>query len=1078
MDPSNRMDPLNVSTASTSRLILDALTSDAFEVPSAQDLIEKPDVARPYLERLGIVDFAAAQRNFLKIAELGVTLDLIHELAVEFVGYLPGCPDPDRAFNNFERMLAKVRGPLSMVTFLLRKPSSLAILLQLFSTSQYFSELIIASPEYFDFLWEEGHQALDPKVLKDEILREARGIWDNEELALHLIRRHRQRELLRIGYRDIILGEPLDRITRSISDLADALVEVSLTVAYRKEAQRHGEPRSSTGVLSRLVVLAMGKLGGRELNYSSDIDLMLIYELEGRTDGDRSIGNQEFFNQVVRSIVRLLSASTAKGFAYRVDLRLRPHGHDAPLCLSMKSTLAYYDQHGRTWERQALVKARPIAGSLRLGEEFLRAIEPFIYRRYLSHVEINDIKAIKRRIENKAKKSGDSTDLKTSPGGIRDIEFVVQFLQLVNGGVLGEIRERNTLAALKKLVATGCINQDEHASLEMAYRFLRKAEHRLQFMFDLQTHRLPDRPSELNKLALRLGYLSGSSQAAGEQFLADLAIIAERNQQILKHLMLDLFPDDSDPSAAHSAGEPETDLILDPMPDEERVREVLGRYRFSDVRAAYHNLTLLAREEVPFLSSVRCRHFLAHIAPPLLQTVAEAPDPDMALTNLEKVTASLGAKGVLWESFAFQPAFLRLYVNVCSWSQFLSEIMINNPGMIDELLDALIMNRPPTKQAQAEELEALLKGAREIDPILHGFKNTRLLSIGVHDIMGKHTLRETTRLLSELAEVILSAVATLHWKEMTAKYGVPRHLDDPNRVSWFALIGLGKFGGNEMSYHSDLDLVLVYEADGFTRADTGKKAPRDPLSNHHFYTEFAQAIIRTINRMTPLGRLYAIDLRLRPTGRSGALALPLDKFESYYRGDESALWERQAMTRGRVVHGDARFSDQVREALRRSIVARPWRPEWIDEIREMRRRLEVSRSTQDVKRGAGGLADIEFAVQIVQLKHGADHQAVLDPNMWNALDAIEAEGLWDQPTVSVFRDGYTFLREVESRLRIVYNVARDDLPSSRAALDKLALRLCYEGDNAGAQLVSDMESKSATIRQCFTRVLDRERAPR
>lgn len=1038
-----------------------------------REFLDDLEAAKPWLLRTGFSDPAVAHRNFVAIAEMGIPLDLIEHLRDDLGRFLPGLADADMALNNFERMLHNVRSPLSMITFLLRKPHSLAVVMQLFSTSQYFSELMIARPEYFDFLWEHGHGALDPKQLRSEILGELRSIEASEEQRLGIIRRHRQRELLRIGYRDIILGEPLDRITESISDLADCLVDVALTTAYVNQSNKYGEPRAGAGKLSRLVVLAMGKLGGRELNYSSDIDLMLIYDEDGKTDGRNCITNADFFQHVVREMVKTLSANTPTGQAYRVDLRLRPHGDTASLCLSLKNTLAYYDQHGRTWERQALVKVRPIAGSIPLGEDFLRAIQPFVYRRFLTFVEINEIKAIKRRIEAKTIKSGgDNTDLKTGSGGIRDIEFVAQFLQLVNGGSLPEMRERNTLRALKKLIRYGCINQDEHAALETAYRFLRKAEHRLQFMFDLQTHKIPANQLELDKLAVRLGYLSGGAIRAGDEFLADLRAITTRNQAILKRLMLDLFPGDDGDSS--QGGEPETDLMLDPDPDPETIRSVLGRYRFHDPLAAYRNLTLLARESVPFLSSIRCRHFLASIAPRLLGEINEAPDPDMALVNLEKVTDSLGAKGVLWESFSFNPPFLRLYTNLCSWSQFLSEILINNPGMIDELLDALVMNVPPSLEELGRELDGLLKGAREIDPILHGFKNTHLLNIGVHDILGKNSLRQTTEQLSDLAEVIVVAIADLHWNKLIEELGRPTHADDPERTAWFAVVGMGKIGGRELGYHSDLDLILVYEADGKTQRGRGGRFA-ESTSNHHFYTELAQRIVRTMTRMSPLGRLYPIDLRLRPTGRSGSLVHPLQKFEEYYASSRCQLWERQAMTRARILHGNPEFATRVTASIRQAIVAVPWRPEMVDEIRSMRKRLEASRASQDLKRGPGGIVDVEFAIQLLQIRYGTIHPEILRPNVWDCLEEITKKGLWSEERIEVFWDGYTFLRQVESRIRIVYSASRDDLPEKPAELNKLAMRLGYEGTDAGELLKADVATSLAEIRSHFLACLEEKR---
>lgn len=1028
-----------------------------------REFLDNVEYARPTLARCGFHDTTIAHRNFVRLAQLGLPLDLLQTLVDDLLQYLPGSADPDMAFNNFERLLANTRSPLSMLTFLERKPHSLAVLLQLFAASQYFSNLIIENPDYFDYVWENGSLPLDPEILKDEILAELRSVNFDHDHVLATIRRCRGREMLRIGFRDIIGGEPLDRITRSISDLADCLVEVALAVAYRRQSSKWGEPRSADGKYSRLVVLGLGKLGGQELNYSSDIDLIIIYEDDGQTDGkaphEESVPNSHFFTSVVQDMVGLLSASTSHGFAYRVDLRLRPHGGHAALCQSLASTLAYYDRYGRTWERQALVKARPIAGYKQLGQRFLRGVESFIYRRYLTFLEINEIKAIKRQIERTTKSQGrDATNIKTGRGGIRDIEFVVQFLQLLNGGVHPELREQNTLRALRRLVSTGCLNQDEHAALETAYRFLRKAEHRLQFMFDLQKHSIPDSLVELDKLAVRLGYVSGSSVRPGEEFLSDLRAITERNRTIQRHLMSDLFPEGERDS---SEGMPESDLVLDPQPPVDRIEQVLGPYRFTNVREAHKNLALLGTEEVPFLSSIRSRHFLASIAPSLLRAVSEAPDPDMALVNLEKVTHSLGAKGALWESLSHNPPLLQLYVHLCSWSQFLSEILINNPGMIDELLDTLVMNRQPTRDELAAELASLLKGAEDIHPILHSFKNTTLLGIGVNDILGKRTIVETTRSLSDLAEVIVSAITAHHHREMIERYGQPMLKEFPGQVSQFALIGLGKLGGAELGYHGDLDLVLIYEGDG-TSAHRKGSTNKKTLTNFEFFTELVQRVIKTCG-LTAAGKLYTIDLRLRPTGRSGSVVSPLFRFENYYR-ENAALWERQVLTRGRIIYGSFEFTKRIEAAILEAIVGHDWSIHDAQEIQSMRNRLEESRPATDIKRGRGGESDVEFAVQLAQLQFGREIPSILKPNLWEAIDELEKNKLWTADRCRIMREGYTLLRMVESRLRIVYNQVRNDLPNDSGELDKLAQRCGYPN---GDRLMEDLLHTTNDIRTEF-----------
>ncbi|HMF11199.1 MAG TPA: bifunctional [glutamate--ammonia ligase]-adenylyl-L-tyrosine phosphorylase/[glutamate--ammonia-ligase] adenylyltransferase, partial [Gemmataceae bacterium] len=721
---------------------------------------------------------------------------------------------------------------------------------------------------------------------------------------------------------------PLEEVTRDLSRAADAALEVALSTALRNVGKRFGKPHTSAGQPARCVILAFGKHGGEELNYSSDIDLMFLYDEEGTTHGKRvtSISNEEFFGRVVGDVVRFLSTHTDRGQAYRVDLRLRPEGHHGPLSRSLASTLSYYDTLGRTWERQALIKVRPVAGDEQLGQEFLRAIEPFIYRKYLSFAEINEIKAIKRRIEHKTSRAGVSdTEVKTGHGGIRDIEFTIQFLQLLNGGDLPAVRQRNTLLAMQALEQVGCLTSQEYHLLEASYRFLRKTEHRLQLLFDLQTHRLPTGEDELRQLALRMGYrpsarapATADDSAEGARdplaaFLHDYREKTARNRKILDHLVHQTFEGEA------GQAEPESDIILDPLPDPDSVRAVLDRYGFRDVQGAYHNLCQLAHESVPFLSQRRCRHFLASIAPRLLRALAETPDPDAALVTLENVTASLGAKAVLWELFSFNPPSLKLYVDLCAWSRFLSEILINNPGMIDELLDSLVLNQPRTAWELRDELAELSKNAADPDPILHSFQKKELLRIGVRDILGKDDVEATSSALSDLAETVLVRIAELQYGPLEKRFGVPYLADGPRagQPSRYVLLGLGKLGGREMTYHSDLDLILVYEGDGQTGPPPG--ATRfdrfDLTSNIHFFTEFAQRIIKTASVLGPFGRLYQVDMRLRPTGKSGSLVIPLTEFQRYYAEGEAQLWERQALTRARVVHGDAAFGEDVMRAV-------------------------------------------------------------------------------------------------------------------------------------------------------------------
>lgn len=1039
--------------------------------------LESPEQARTLLASWNVRD---AERGWRNLVHLGgtISLDTLRELCHPLGRLLPRCPDPDMAVNNLERFLANPAGAQQLPALLENRARSLETFLQLLSSSQFFSDLLINNPDLLAMLKVPLRRSPSSAELETQLRSEVESAYE-DSAVLRAFRRFRQRQVLRIGTNDIIRDRPLEEITRDISRVADAALEVALQTALRHLGERFGEPHTNAGRPARSVILAFGKHGGEELNYSSDIDLMFLYDEEGSTRGKRihSIGNDEFFSRVVGEVVRLLSSHTDQGQAYRIDLRLRPEGHRGPLARSLDSTLAYYDKLGRTWERQALIKVRPVAGDLELGEEFLRQIELFVYRKYLSFGEINEIKALKRRIEQKTSRAGESdSEVKTGHGGIRDIEFAIQFLQLLNGGDLPEVRQRNTLLAMQALEKVGCLTDQEYHILDDAYRFLRKTEHRLQLLFDLQTHRLPEGEDELRKLALRMGYTAnGAGLDERQAFLNDYREKTSLDRKILNHLLHQTFQGED------GQAEPESDLILDPHPDPETIKSVLGRYPFRDVQGAYQNLVQLAQESVPFLSTRRCRHFLASIAPRLLRALAETPDPDMALVNLEKVTLSLGAKAVLWELFSFNLPSLKLYVDLCASSQFLSEILINNPGMVDELLDTLVLNQPRTAAELRAELIELCKGAADPEPILHSFQDKELLRIGVRDILGKVTIQETTSDLSDLAETILERIAVQQEPPLTRRFGVPYLADGPRagQPSRFAVLGLGKLGGRELSYQSDLDLILVYEGDGQTGPPvSATRFERFELTaNFHFFTELTQRIIKVAGYLGPQGRLYHVDMRLRPTGKSGSLVTPFTEFRRYYEQGDAQLWERQALTRARVVYGDAEFAREVQAAVESAAYCQPWQPAFAAEIRDMRERLEASRSERDLKRGFGGIVDIEFLVQLFQLKYGREKAELRTPSTWLALDALLSTGLVSEQEHAGLRTAYDFLRLVESRLRIVHNRSLDELPDAPEDLEKLARRLGFERNaqnSAGEQFLGELDRITTQTRDIFHRLMERE----
>ncbi len=1004
-------------------------------------LLSDPEATRLWLGGLGVRNPNRTLPHLREVAERVGGTRLLPELAAQLHNHLPRCPDAGMALTNLERFLDASRDQLETVRLLAESSRTTELLLQLFSTSQHLSELIIRDPSLLDWL-RSGPERLDRDALVEDLWStlHAAGSEHQERLAL---RRYRQREMLRIGYNDIVRGLTLETTTLDLSSLADACVEAACRLARARTEERHGSPMGRAGKPAAFVVLALGKLGGQELNYSSDIDLMFLYDHDGQTAGPRSISNAEFFAKMGGDIVRLLAEHTELGMAYRVDMRLRPEGDQGALARSLGSTLGYYETTGRTWERQALIKCRPIAGDLNLGRTFLDAITPFVYRRYLSAAEINEIKAMKRRIEQRTLSSGEADfEVKTGHGGIRDVEFVVQFLQLLHGGEYPDVRHANTLIGMSRLEDVGCLTPEERRIMEATYRFLRRLEHRLQIMFDRQTHQMPRDLEEQRTLAVRMGYPPATPwedrTGPAQRFLSDYRAKTDLNRRILNHLLHDAFLDDG------TTSDPVVDLVLDPHPRADLVASVLAKYPFRDRTTAHANLLALAREDIPFLSQARCRHFLAAIAPRMLEAVSRAPDPDMALTNLEKVSASLGAKGVLWELFSYNPPSLRLFVELCATSQFLSEILINNPGMIDDLMDSLVDDRSQPAQAIKAELAELCKGAQDLAPILLSFRNKEWVRIGTRDILGREPIRDVTRELADVAGAIVAQTARAQWEQRALRFGNPRRPGEGKKARW-AIVALGKLGGRELNYHSDLDLVFLLEDEGMTSGGKGET----PISNEQFATEVVHRLLKVLGGSSKSAPLYAVDTRLRPHGNSGPLVVTLDAFRRYFEGP-AQTWERLALTRARVVFSSGGFGRTVSESIHEAQTRPVDRAMLARGVVAMRWKLEEAHARSDLKRGYGGIADIEFLVHYLQLAHASECPEVLRPNLWDALDALRRLGILAADAHADLREAYDFWRSVESRLRIVHNGGPSDLPESDEELTRLVRRLSYGVENTGA----------------------------
>lgn len=992
--------------------------------------------AQTWLQTATLADTKAAHRDLVQIAKSGVSLDLMAELIEQLGETLPQISDPDRALKTLEQFFQASRSPLALAALFERDIDALPSLLTLFAASQYLSSLLIREPESYDLLRiTDGHPVARQKLVED-IGAEVAALSD-EKAVMAVLRRFKHRETLRIAYGDIIRNQPIATVTRQISNLADAICEAAFQFALRSCEAKFGKPQSRQGGHAEAVIMGLGKLGGVELNYSSDIDLIFLYDEMGHTNGERVISNQEYFQRVARQFVKLLSESTEQGSAYRVDFRLRPGGESSELVSSLDDTLRYYDSSGRTWERQALMKARPVAGSSALGDLFLHRLEPWLHTRYLSRADISGIQALKRKIEKRAiQQQADHRNVKTGTGGIRDIEFTIQFLQLLGGGETTDTRTTNTLAAIVLLESAGALTHQERTLLEENYQFLRKLEHRLQIMFDMQTHVLPTDSNDLARLARRMDFETDDQGAALKKFQDDFARRTDENRKILDHLMHNAFGEGTPTEA-------EVDLVLDPDPTPEFIQQVLGKYEFEDIPAAYRNFMSLSREKISFLSTRRCRHFLAAIASNLLTAISKTPRPDETLVRIAQVSESIGGKGVLWELFSAIEPTMRLFVTICAATPYLSEILVRHPGMIDELMDSLVIDRLPDYEELSNTLNDLSRGAENTAPILHSFKNSNHLRVGVRDLLGKDGIDATHGALADIAEVCFQNIAAREYVSLVQKYGEPS--------CGMVVLALGKLGGREPNYHSDLDVIFLYESEGSTTHKRADKA----TTNQHFFSQLGQRITKQFNELGPHGRLFEIDTRLRPTGKSGPLAVSLAGFRKYFESGSGGLWERQSLCKSRPVFGENQACDIAMKTVREIITSQAWRPSDAAAIRDMRLAMEETASDYNLKRGVGGTVDIEFVVQMLQLKNAHTKPEVIVPGTFRAIVALQEIGALTAEQAKTLTDGYRFLREVEARLRLMNTQARHDLPTQPTELKKLAYLLGY---SSSQQLVHETQS--------------------
>ena len=1052
-----------IHLAEFARTLLDALSGAS-------------SAALPALLEKGGFSYGARSAENLRLLGEVLHPEQVVELAIAALV----TPLPDMALNGVER-ISLVAGREGFVELCSRR-SQVAQLMNICGSSPFLTNIICKDPYFFQRLF------LERDVMRarseEEMLATLRSRIPEEpsyQEVFPLLRRFKYVEILRIAARDLNGLASLEEVTAELAALASATLQIAYEAARRELIREHGLPlEESAGgrVEAQLTIIGMGKLGGRELNFSSDIDLIYFYSSDnGETAGipdDRGgvkgkISLHTFFVRLAEMISRAIAQATGDGFVFRVDMGLRPDGKGGDLATSMRSAEVYYESWGQSWERAAMMKARPVAGSIELAEQILAALDPFIYRRYLDYNLIEDMMSMKKRIDaSLVRLQEGEVNIKLGRGGIREIEFFIQALQLVYAGKNPKLRERNSLKALTMLRDSRIIKEADCISLSEAYRFLRTVEHRIQVVQERQTHSLPRKEDEMAALARRCGFLRADGR---ERFCEEL----EAHRRSVSSIYGDLFL--SRDQRIKEEVLPEVYFFFDAKADPDLIKDMLAERRFENPDAAYQNLLVL-RDGPPRLNlAERSRRILEKIAPLFLQEVFVSPDPDLALANLERFLSAIRTRSPFYALLAENRNILKLLTSMFGMSEFLSKIFIGHPELLDSMITRGYAYLQKERATMAGELDTMLNQADDLEEQLDAMRRYRheeFLRIGMNDIHGKMKQPEVALQLTNLAEVCLDAACCLATGEL-ARFGKPRVMesDGTSREASFAIVAMGKLGGFELNYHSDLDIIYIYDGQGMT---DGEKS----ITNREYFAKLGQKIIMILTTQTREGYVYKIDTRLRPSGNAGPLVASLESFQSYH-GSESQIWERQALTKARVTYGPSQLAKAIEQVIERAAYGSGAEEMVKSEIHRLRMRMEVELAKEttgsyNIKTGRGGMVDVEFVVQFLQLSYGHQRRELRNCNTLEALGAIRELGILPEADCQVLTEGYRFLRRLENRLRIINDYSMNDLGGPLRYLNKLARRLGYDSTlkNPGEILMADYERTTTAVRAVYEKVLGQE----
>ncbi|WP_257296014.1 bifunctional [glutamate--ammonia ligase]-adenylyl-L-tyrosine phosphorylase/[glutamate--ammonia-ligase] adenylyltransferase [Endozoicomonas sp. YOMI1] len=917
----------------------------------------------------------------------------------QFVDYNPSFTFPGTLFPDHSNQLS---------------PELMDQLIHCWAGSDFAAQQCIRHPQWLASILENHDKLPDLAQTHRERLLKALSAVENEQDLIKALRLYRNREMLRIIWLDLNRRVSMPETTADMSALADACIDSTLNWLYQDSCQTMGTPYGTNipgeePVLQKMVVLGMGKLGARDLNLSSDIDLMFTYPCQGETRGSKKvITNQEFFIRLGQRLIKVLDCQSADGFVFRVDMRLRPYGSSGALAMSFAAMEQYYQDQGRDWERYAMLKARVVAGNILAGQLLLSQLRPFVYRRYIDFGSISALREMKQLIRREVKRKGMENNIKLGPGGIREIEFIIQSFQLIHGGRDRSLQERNLLAVLSTLQRKHYFSPDEANELKAAYIFLRNLEHAIQAIADRQTQDLPKSPEAQARIAFSMGQKDWSGL---------LGKLEEHRQQVTTHfdgVIAD--PETANTKDAH--GNQWQALWLGQLNEEEE-QQLMTQEGFQDVDASRQRLVSLRDGKAITRVRRQSRDRLDKFIPLLLRVAANANEPDTFLLRILPLIEAVLRRTAYLVLLIENPAALEHLGKLCIASPWIAEQIARFPALLDEFLNLGDLYNPPEKEALADELRQQLAHIPEDDlenqmEVLRHFKMAHVLRVTAAQVSGTLPLMKESDYLTWIAEVILDAVLAIAWRNLVEKYGMPQDADGNLCDTGFIIVGYGKLGGIELGPGSDLDLVFIHNG-GTNKETNGPRA----IDSTTFYTRLGQRIIHILATQTPSGILYDADMRLRPSGSKGLLVNSFTYFEKYQK-EEAWTWEHQALVRARVIAGDPTLAQKF-TGLRSDILGQQRDVKKLrDDVVAMRQKMRghlrstsssVNSGVFHLKHDPGGIVDIEFLMQFAVLRYSSQYPSLLKwTDNVRISEELEIAGLLQHEDAHQLREAYKTFR--------------------------------------------------------------------